>query len=352
MFNILILFLIIPLANLCSGGLDFEESYARPHFEDSTSTYGGYFTAQFLKPFTSNVDYAAQAVPLPLASPHWKLYDVHPGTDFGFEIGFRGLYNKSNITTVVSWQHFSSSDSASKKVSSEDMIGPLFEIGPDAEPYKKAHGNSHIHFDEVKLDFGKLIEISEDFKADLFAGVCITKIKQNLCSLFSNPDGTVVRTINTPIRFSGAGPHMGIHFNYHVFKGLHFMGTSEFSLLVGSAKDNTLFTATSPALKKLGIPPPNKQSIHVNNRTQVVPAFEEKLGFGYCINLWDCALFTIEAGYQAQIYLNALQSIHIGSEVVTPPILPDTIGVYARTFQRIISNFALTGPYLTIQIEY
>lgn len=38
----------------------------------------------------------------------------------------------------------------------------------------------------------------------------------------------------------------------------------------------------------------------------------------------------------------------MGSEVVTPPVAPDTIGV----FEQSPSNFALAGPYFMLDVGF
>ena len=57
----------------------------------------------------------------------------------------------------------------------------------------------------------------------------------------------------------------------------------------------------------------------MHDRTHVVPAFEAKLGLAYCFSYckWNV---NIDAGYEVRFYVNAIQSVDIGSEVVTPPV--------------------------------
>jgi hypothetical protein len=149
----------------------------------------------------------------------------------------------------------------------------------------------------------------------------------------------------------GIGPQVGVNFLYNLCRGLQLTGEGTASLLVGNLKNHTCYQSVSPALAEVGITPPNVQSTHVRNRTQVVPAFEGRLGIAYSFAFCHCSV-DLDAGYRIWIYLNAIQSVDIGSEVVTPPVVPDTVGVFARTFQRTLSNFALAGPYLTLNIGF
>lgn len=124
------------------------------------------------------------------------------------------------------------------------------------------------------------------------------------------------------------------------------------TLLTGSVENQNEYLSRSPLLQVLNITPPNKQTICTQKRTVLVPALEERVGLAYAFDFYRCYNFKLEVGYQAQIYIGAIQTVDIGSEVVTPPVIPDTIGVYARTFQRNISNFALAGPYVNFDLKF
>jgi hypothetical protein len=108
----------------------------------------------------------------------------------------------------------------------------------------------------------------------------------------------------------------------------------------------------SPALGSVGVTPPNVQSTKVQKKTQLVPAITTKLGLNYIFSFCSHSMVRLEAGYEAQVYLNAIQSVDMGSEVITPPVVPDTIGVFARTFRQTLSNFSLTGPYFRLEAGF
>lgn len=310
------------------------------------------FTALILQPTGSYLHYAAQANPLPAPSPNWKIHDIETDYHFGFDAELSGIFHGTNSDLTLDWEHFHSEDSAHKSTPSSQMIGPFFEIGPDASPYKKARGHATFHFDQVNLDYGQYVNIGNRLQANLFAGVGYARIKETLHSRYSDGTGAIVRTINVPSQFTGAGPQIGLDFNYRIVKGFQFVGQTMASLFVGTMKNHTKFKAFSPALAGVGVTPPNVQRTKVHHRTQVVPGFEGKLGLAYAYDFKRHYRIKLEAGYQAQIYLNAIQSADIGSEVVTPPVAPDTVGVYARTFQRVLSNFALAGPYITLDLGF
>jgi hypothetical protein len=315
-------------------------------------TFEFQFNALFLRPMGSDLHYAAEAVPFPLPSPHWKIYEIETDYHFGFDLGLKGIFHSANTNLILNWEHFHSSDSASKQVSSNNMIGPFFEIGPDASPYKKAHGRAIFHFDEANLDYGIFINFGDRLRMNLFSGITFARIKQALFSKFSSLDGTIVRSIKVPSIFIGAGPQLGLDFAYRIIEGFHFTGEGAVSFLVGPQKNHTTYKALSPALVPLDISPPNEQRTSVHKQTQVVPGIEGRLGLSYVFIFCKHYMIKLEAGYEAQVFIDAVQSVDIGSEVITPPVLPDTVGVFARTFERNLSNFALAGPYFMFNVGF
>ncbi|MFI5333941.1 MAG: Lpg1974 family pore-forming outer membrane protein [Chlamydiales bacterium] len=322
-------------------------SLAKPDhlFEASVS-------ALLLQPTSGNLDYAAEAIPIPLASPNWKIHQIDTDYNFGFDAEIRGIFRERNTDLSLDWEHFHSVDEASKQVSSSNMIGPFFEIGPDASPYKKARGKVVFQFDKVELNYGIFVNFGKHLQTNLFTGLSFAQIKQTLFSKFSDFTGEIVRTITTPSRFIGAGPQAGVDFAYRIIAGLGISGTLKASFLVGQQKNHTKYLATSPALAGLGVSSPNMQKTSTHQKTQVVPGLEGKLGLSYTFNIRKLSFAKLEAGYQVQTFIDAIQSINIGSEVVTPPVAPDTVGVFARTFEQTHNNFSLAGPYLMFGVGF
>lgn len=318
---------------------------------DAAYNYKIYFSSQFLKPGSSLLHYAAEALPLPLPSPSWCIFDVHPGYHFGFDLGMQASTIDDHLC-MINWQHFDSSHKEAVSVAAQNMVGPFFEIGPDASAYSNAIGAVQFNFNEINIDVGHAWQSAEKLQTNVFAGVSIVGIRQIMSQTFSSTNGNTVRIIETPTQFFGAGIQAGGGFSYELSQCFSLMGKALCSMLSGSVKNHTLYYGLSPLLNTAGVNPPNKQSTTTQKRTQLIPVFQEKLGLSYVVLSCDKADVNLAFGYQAQIYMSALQSLDIGSEVITPPVTPDTIGVYARTFQRNISNFALSGFFLTAEVVF
>jgi len=319
-----------------------------PHYTVDTQ-----IRALIFKPSSNNLHYAAQATPLPLQSPQWNIYDLHPQYHCGFDLGARVFFHNRKTNLALNFEHFKSRTRAVHEVPiSTDMVGPFFEIGPDAHPYQQATGVVHFDFNTVNITYGQDVYFGDFLHTNLFAGINFTRIKQCLSMLYASSDKSISRSIITPATFMGAGPQIGVDFSYNIIKGLNLAGQFTTSLIVGPAKNSTAYSSQSPFLAIGGFTAPNNQSTRTQKQTIVVPEFSERLGIAYSFSFCNHYMAKLEVGYEARIYISALQSVDIGSEVVTPPVIPDTVGVFARTFQKTISNFALTGPYVALNIAF
>jgi len=317
------------------------------------------FRALFVKPNTSNLSYAAEAFPFnqniatPVFSPRWELFDLHPKYSFGFDLAIRGILHSQGSNIALNWEHFSSSTSATHSAATNDMVGPLSSIGPDAAPYTKARGKVHLAFNEMNIHYGQYVEIGTYLHINLFSGVSFARVKQKLTSLYSNGTADTSRTTTVPSLFTGAGPQCGFDCTYSLGNGLNFIGQARAALLMGKTTNHTNYTSTSPLLIETGNPAVNLQSIRENGgRTQMIPSFSERLGIAYFYSSCNYAMVKIEAGWEAKILFNAIQSNDMGSGVidVTPQL--NTVGVFARTFHRTLSNFSFGGPYVGFNIAF
>lgn len=317
----------------------------------------GQFKALFLKPSTNNLYYAAEAFPFnntiatPGVAPRWAIYDLHPDYHFGFDLGLRTTFPSQCTNLSIHWEHFKSCTSASHAAGTNNMMGPLSSIGPDAEEYKQARGQVKFNFNEVNITYGQAVDFGTHMHSNFFAGLSFARIKQCLSTFYAGAD-TVSRTTLVPSSFTGAGPQCGVDFSYTITNNFCFSGQLAAALLVGPAKNHTTWASTSPILANLGDPSPNLQSTCVENRHQMVPSFTEQLGFTYCRSFCESYLAKLEFGYQAKIFLNAIQSTDLSSGVIDVTPYDNTVGVFARTFARTLGNFALSGPYIGFDIAY
>ncbi|MCX6991452.1 MAG: Lpg1974 family pore-forming outer membrane protein [Chlamydiae bacterium] len=357
----------------CSASVAADQMQAQPTPMPTPVTLGGpdycfevSFKAMALQAFANNLDYGAEAIPFdygttsPVLSPDWVIPRIAPEFHFGFDVGIAGMFHKTNSALMLNWERFHTpKDSNSFAVSDPTfMFGPFFEIGPDASFYKAGKGTVRFQFDEVNLDYGTFVDLGSRLHTNLFAGVSFSRIVEKRHTTFTGTDtggSPVERTISVPAKFTGAGPQLGVDFTYKIVNGFQFVGNSRASLYVGKFLNNTTFTTTSNDLAALAEPSPNVQTTSVINKMGVVPGFEGSLGLAYEALFKKNYMFKFEAGYQAQIYINAIRSVDMGSEVALgslSSIATQATGVYARSFERVVSDFGLAGPYVKIDFGF
>ncbi len=320
------------------------------------------FEALWMQPFANNLDYGAEALPFnygssqPAVSPSWSIPQISTDFHFGFDVAIGSVFHGADASLLLHWQRFhSSKDLASRTVPSTNMISSFFEIGPDASPYKQATGTTKFHWDAVALDYGTFVRVGNLLHTRLFAGVGFARLNQDRFTRFVDLAGTVKRTIDVPASFLGAGPQVGVDFLYKIVEGFRFVGMTSATLFVGTFENSTTFSTTSNALVALGDQNPNIQTTSVQNKGGIVPGFEGKLGLAYGFSHCGHRTVKFEVGYRAQVYLNAIRSLDMGSEVALGSlgsVGSAVTGVYARTFDRTVSDFGLGGPYITIEAGF
>jgi hypothetical protein len=301
-----------------------------PRFEISGSLL-------FLQPGAGNLEYATLTNPLPVVSPHWNNQSLAPNYSTAFSVGARYIASESN-DIALNWTHLNTTADASVFATPTQMIGPPFLIGPESALYKIGRGTVKFAYDSVKLDGGHTFCVECPFQFRAFGGVEFARIGQDLTGIAQSPDGAASMANTTHSLFTGAGPRLGMKGQY-ALGDVQFIGEVAGAALIGTAHSRIDFTTISPAV---GL---NNQSLTSPNATQVIPSIDGRLATAYTFPASNYGLFTVELGYRAAVYFNAINQYSL-TQVPTSLVLPPT-GVYLATAQHLQSNFTDHGPYLT-----
>jgi hypothetical protein len=321
------------------------------------SIWGEYL---YLQPNGSDLYYAAEALGLdpdiavPAVSPNWVILEIDPSYHSAFQVGWGALWGASQISLALDWERLRASDSDSFTASAAGaMVGPLADIGPNSALYTSARGHYRSAFDAVNFNFGKDVCIGEHFHLNGHLGAEFLRIRQVTHQHYSNPTIQISRDFSNGSTFIGAGPELGLDYEYRLCAGLFLQGNSLFSLVMGQMSNQVSYASTTPELNALQCPNPNNQSTSVPHRTQLVPGLEQRVGFSYLIDFKSVKL-TFALGYQCQIYINAIQTMDMTAPQVLPSLDVITVddGLYAVGFERTLSNYMLTGPYASADIRF
>jgi hypothetical protein len=314
--------------------VDIPTPYPLHHFEVSGSLL-------YLQPGSGNLEYATLVSPLPLPTPNWSNQALSPRFSPAFSFGLRYMPSESN-DFQLNWSHLNTSATASVFGSPTQMVGPPFEIGPTASVYQIGHGNVSFAYDSVHVDAGHTFCADCLFQFRVFGGAEFARISQNLTGSFQSADGTTSASNTTESLFTGAGPRFGMKGQYDI-GNFQFFGEAAGAGLIGTAQSRINFSATSTAAP--GLAQPNMQALTSPNETQVVPSFDAKLGTAYVFPPSSYGQLKIELGYQAAIYMNAVNQYALTQVPLLPA--PASVGVFLATAQHLQNNFTTQGPYIT-----
>ena len=332
-------------------------SYADRKFEFSAS-----FLA--LQPSTTNLVYGTEVSPYPAPTPNWNDRTVTPTFTPSFNVGFRYMPSKSN-DIEVNWTHLVSNTNASVGVNpAEQMIGPSWLLGSQANNYATGYGNTTFTYNAINLEGGHTFCVDCDFQFRPFVGVQIADLSQSLTGTFTNALGAHYNAYNglnsvsntTSSKFTGAGPRLGIgsQYNWNDFQVLGKLGAG---LLIGTQQSRytettTCTTGCVPALTYNGSSIANNHQTYSSpNTTQVIPTLDAKVAAAYAFAPTIYGQFKLELGWQAATYFNTVSQYTLTS--LCPCDIPNaTTGIYLATGQHSLNNFTVQGPYVTGKWAY
>lgn len=318
--------------------------------------------ALFLRPGGSN-DYAVLVnplnpnVPTPLLSPFWEPKGIHPDFSPGFLLNYRHAFENSGNDVTFYWARLRTLDSSTFPVvrvpaSAQQMAGPFWNIGPDSSTTSYADGQLKNSYDVLNAEVGKHVDFEHDLHIRFFTGISALWLQQKIAANFAGIDpiiGPYTLGTKTTSRYNAAGLRLGLDGEYEGWCNIKLVGLLAGDLYIGTEQPLTETVGTSSVLLNGGIPE-NHQSISHRRFVQLVPAIDTKLGVKYCLEYSDQKSFTVEAGYMASIYLNAIQNY------VPSTYAPGTLGivtgsVYLQSLTKSIDSFSLDGPYLNFTLN-
>ncbi len=308
-------------------------------------------TGLYLQPTNSDLDYATTVQTTSGSNTTTtNVSTLNPDYNLGFAIGLGYVFADSGNDVQANWTHFSHNNTTSQVFNgnSPTIISKAGIVFNDANPgdQQSASSTADFKYDAVDLDVGQYISVGTRLQTRLFAGLRYAQIKNNLTDTYNDnniPRGgdtsnTTTETYNS--KFTGIGPRMGVDVSYHVGGCFGVVGHMAATLLVGRVEANSNVVQTESP-----IPFTNTLGANADNQTRIVPGFDMKLGVDYSIPFRnDASRFTIEAGYQATQYVDAIDRLTMQTNgSITDASL---VGVGRTT-----SGIGFNGPYLSLNYK-
>jgi hypothetical protein len=320
----------------------------------------------FLQPNSGNLMYGTLINPFPFLSPHWSDQAVRPGFSPTFNVGMRYIFD-DGWDVRLDWTHLNTYDTGSAHTaepialgqvsgpSSIQALGPPFLIGPPV-PYASANAVAHFAYDAVNLEAELFLNVGSHVQLRTFAGIQGTRINERLSGNFQSADGSLSLTDVSKASFTGAGPRLGMELHY-LAGNLNLLGGIAGATLIGTRQSHLDIFANSPLDAQAGLAP-NAQSLTSPSSTQVIPCIDARLAASYAIPVGKLGILKCEAGYQAAVYINAINYYSLteveNSLTANQPLTPEATGsaVFLRTAAEIQSNFLVHGPYLQFSLQF
>lgn len=231
-------------------------------------------------------------------------HDFDQDWGWGFKLDGSYHFGTGNDVTA-SWLHY------------DKTTNQALNLGGTNHDYSL---NSRL--EQFNMVMGQHVDVGMNKNMRFYGGLQYAQIRSELDNRYS----TV--TLNIARKFSGLGPTVGTDFSYDLGNGFSFTANAAGALLYGTSKNYA--TATSSVLSGAVIASTAAAS------KMVVPEVEAKLGVAYAHNMAQGVL-TIEGGYQAMNYFNAL----------TVYSSPNQLTVSTAGYTN--SDFGLQGPYLGVK---
>jgi hypothetical protein len=336
-----------------------------------------------------------------------RAHSVDPNYNFGFRVGLGYTFPESGNDVQLSWTHYShghtdgfdlADDSALKTrflglplTTGQFSIPVPVSLGGPTLPVTLVLSNGDVSvsssadtkLDAVDLDVGQYIDVGTRLRMRMFAGLRLARVSSDLSTTFAEDDANYFVEIPGPgkdadgllssfgneqlnSKFTGMGPRLGVDAVYHLGHSFGFVAKASASVLVGESESNSSFLGgLSMTGIDIGMPNNNDDAdpaefvIDVSSESEksarVVPVLDAKLGLNYTHTFQNQSLLTIEAGYQATQYINAVDRLTVSTAeepfaTIVQSIISSPSGADVVPFvsHRSTSSIGFSGPYLSL----
>lgn len=270
--------------------------------------------ALYLKPISNNGPLSSiniNEIPnMSASSPNFTLsknyQEIKNDLHWGFR--FQGAYQyKTGSDINLNWSHLQEGNELRYATPNTNTFGSY-------------------DYNAINLELGQLVQFGEDKQIRFHAGLQYSDM--SVTPLVDNFSHNLMNHQN--LTFHGIGPRVGADMGYHLYQGLSLYGNFAASLLLGQAKYNSdgllyaYYSDTTVNVAKSGSAYASEQSL--------VPEIEAKVGVEYSWIMQHDQLLTLNVGYMAINYFNALHQ--------------SDIFISTNTNTRANYDFGLAGPYL------
>ncbi|MDF3054537.1 MAG: hypothetical protein K0Q74_444 [Gammaproteobacteria bacterium] len=301
-----------------------------------------------------------------------NVQSIDPQYNFGFRVGLGYTFAESGNDIQVSWTRFDQNDNDDFSVPNghalqSRLIGADFSSFPNefeiggTEKVSSASSSVNTKLDAIDLDVGQYVDIGTRLRMRMFGGLRFARVSSDLSTDFystevNNSEGEITEVrLNEQFnsKFTGVGPRVGVDSVYHIGSCFGVVARAAVGLLVGQTETDSQFAynATTHFREILAAEQNLSAKIDSSDSTRVVPVLDAKLGLNYSFTFENQSILTLEAGYQATQYIDAIDRLDGGFSVAS---ISDNKNIEreANLIQgqavRTTSGIGFSGPYLSL----
>jgi hypothetical protein len=353
----------------------------------------------YLQPTNSDLDYAAVATTNSaglnnvngnnaVITNNTNVQTVDPDYNFGFRVGLGYTFEDSGNDVQLAWTHFNHTDSDSVTPDYGSVLSTRYGVGA---PLFYAHNLSQIggtdvndvhassdvktKLDSVDLDVGQYVDVGTRLRLRMFAGLRFAEVTSDMANTYSAnhvhsavgtkpPETTTTDTVlveNYNSKFTGIGPRVGVDSVYHIGNCFGIVAHAAVALLVGEVESDSNGSFNSVRTTTGGAPDVTVNltdldgdgsltvigTLDSNDSSRVVPVLDAKLGLNYSHAFENESILTIEGGYQATQYIDAVDRLDGSASGVSASPQAGPVAASVQS-SRTTSSVGFNGPYLSL----
>lgn len=269
---------------------------------------------------------------------HNNINSIDPSHQWAWRIIAGYEYGAANDITL-SYLHARPSDDDSVSVTSPAAIKNPNDPFTGVIDYTSASGDVDYELDQVDLTLGQKINPLRCITLHPFGGLRYARITRDLDTTFNLPSSSFVETASDNSKFTGIGPIAGLDASFDVGNGFKIVGRVDAAVLIGTIDES--FSASAVTR---GTVVDLAKNVDVDSTRRVVPVIDARLGAAYTYDMGNESDFTVELGWQASAYHDAVDKVSIGNDGGLQANLAG--GGTFDTPVRNTSSLGLNGPYL------
>lgn len=344
---------------------DYCKEYIQHCGFDDCATFSAWGEWIYMRPLNTNLEYARVIdTILQEASPNFvnaKEQCIKTKFSSGYQIFASYIAPRCDCCYTwdlrASYMAINNSKSTSTRAKDSLFIIPVgtFIPGNNLRRVLFASAKVKYKYQAVDAEFGWRMQCECPFSLRAFAGIRWANLKEKYSAFYTDPaditnSNLVFETsYKRAAKFDGVGPRIGFNANWIVGSGFGLFGDFGAQLLIAKKRGD---------LTQLSLDPLADQDLPLNltwtekfcKKTAIIPNFDIKLGATLKYTCFNCVALSMQGGYRALYFINALENVQITGNNTDADIGVERLR--QSTTLATDEDFGLIGWFVNAGIEF